>query len=62
MWKLALSIFTYKQTMTQRDEDFAGMIQDLVQFVIKIKTQVVGSQVCVLLNIALDCVSGLLES
>lgn len=48
--------------MTQRDEDFAGMIQDLVQFVIKIKTQVVGSQVCVLLNIALDCVSGLLES
>lgn len=48
--------------MTQRDEDFARMIQDLVRFVIKIQTQVVGPQVCVLLNIALDCVSGLLES
>lgn len=48
--------------MTQRDEDFARMLQDLVQFVIKIQTQVVGPQVCVLSNIALDCVSGLLES
>ena len=47
--------------MTQRDEDFARMIQDLVQFVIKIQTQVVDPQVCVLFNIALDCVSGILE-
>lgn len=47
--------------MTQRDEDFARMIQNLVQFVIKIQTQVVGPQVCGLLNIVLDCISGLLE-
>ena len=48
--------------MAQRDEDFARMIQDLVQFVIKIQTQVVGPQVCVLLNIVLDCIWGLLGS